>query len=75
MLDEIATEREISTYRIRLEALVERYAAGGRSLVAEHAQQCADVLICLLEEAPLSKRERIDYLIDRYEALWISCLS
>jgi hypothetical protein len=32
-------------------------------------------LTCLLEEAPLGKRERIDHLIDRYEALRISCLS
>jgi hypothetical protein len=40
MFDEIATEREISAYRIRLEALAERYAAGAQSLVAERTQQC-----------------------------------
>ena len=39
------------------------------------AKSLADDLICLLEEAPLGKRARIDHLIDRYEALRISCLS
>ena len=75
MFDEINTEYEIVTYRLKLLALSDRYAAGARALIALEAQQCADALICLLEEAPLSKREKIDYLIDRYEDLRICCLS
>jgi hypothetical protein len=75
MFDEAATEREVIAYRLKLLALADRYAAGARSLIAAEAQQCADALICLLEEAPLDKREKIDRLIDRYEALRSRCLS
>jgi hypothetical protein len=41
-------------------------------LIAAEAQNYADALTCLLEESPLGKREKIDYLIDRYEALRIN---
>jgi hypothetical protein len=75
MLDEIATEYEIVAYRLKLMVLADRYTAGARSLIAAEAQQCADALICLLEEAPPGMRERIDLLIDRYEALRIRCMS
>ena len=75
MFDDAQTEAELVSYRQKLLALVDRYAAGARSLVAVEAQQCSDALICLLEEAPLGRREEIDYLIDRYEALRIRCLS
>ena len=75
MFDEVDTEYEIVAYRLKLLALADRYAAGARSLIAVEAQQCADALICLLEEGPLGKRQKIDHLIDRYEALRISCMS
>ena len=75
MFDEINTEYEIVAYRLKLLALFDRYAAGARSLIAVEAQQYADALTCLLEEAPLTKREKIDYLIDRYEALRTRCLN
>jgi hypothetical protein len=75
MLDDLATEREIVAYRLKLLTLSDRYAAGARSVIAAEAQQCADALICLMEEAPLCKRATIDHLVDRYEALRISCLS
>lgn len=68
-----ATEREIAAYRLKLLTLSDRYAAGERSPIAVEAQQCGDALICLLDEAPLAKRIKIDHLIDRYEALRISC--
>ena len=73
MLDDIETEREVAGYRLKLLALVDRYETGARSLVAAEARECADALICLMEEAPLGKRASIDYLVDRYEALRISC--
>ena len=73
--DDAQTEAEIVSYRQTLLALIDRYAAGARSLVAVEAQQCSDALICLLEEAPLARRQEIDYLIDRYEALRLRCLS
>lgn len=60
---------EVAAYRLKLLALSDRFAAGERSTVAGEAQSCADALVCLLEEAPLSARPPIDYLIDRYEAL------
>jgi hypothetical protein len=72
MFGEIDTEYEIVAYRLKLLALSDRHAAGDRSLIAVEAQQCADALICLLKEAPLSKCERI---VNRYEALRISCPS
>lgn len=74
MFDEVDTEFEIAAYQLKLMALADRYAAGARSLIAHEAQNRADALTCLLEEAPLRKREKIDYLIDRYEALRIGCL-
>lgn len=75
MFSEINAEYEIAAYQLKLLALSDRYAAGARSLLALEAQRCADALTCLLEEVPLSKQARVDYLIDRYEALRIRCLS
>jgi len=75
MLDDADIERQIAAYRLKLVALADRHAAGARSLIAVEAQECADALICLLEEAPLGQRTRIDYLIDRYEALRVSCVN
>ncbi len=74
-LDAATTERELTAYRLKLIALSDRYAAGARTLIAEEAQACADALTCLLEEAPLHLRGKIDYLIDRYESLRIQCLN
>lgn len=75
IFNEAGPEYEVIVYELKLVALSDRYAAGARSLITAEAQQCADALTCLLEEAPLGMRERIDHLIDRYEALRISCLS
>ena len=62
-------DREVIGYRMKLVALSDRFAAGDRSAIAAEAQADADALVCLMEEAPLRKRSKIDYLIDRYEAL------
>lgn len=75
MLDDLSVEEEIASYRLRLLALGDRFRRGDRSAVGVEAQSLADDLICLLEEAPLEKRQRIDHLIDRYEALRINCLN
>jgi hypothetical protein len=75
MLSEAGTEYEVVVYEVKLVALSDRYAAGARSLITAEAQECAGALTCLLEEAPLGMRERIDHLIDRYEALRINSLS
>jgi len=75
MLEGPQVDREVIGYRMKLVALLDRYMAGERSLVAAEAQSNADALICLLEEAPLTKRAEIDYLIDRYEALRGMCSS
>lgn len=74
MFDDAHTQREIAAYQLRLLTLADRFGAGARSLIAVEAQQCADALTCLLEEAPLGKRAQIEYLIDRYETLRINCL-
>lgn len=75
MLDADHVDREVIGYRMKLVALADRFAAGERSAVAAEAQAHADALICLMEEAPLVKRRKIDHLIDRYEALRVSCAS
>ena len=75
MLNALKVEEEIAAYNLKLLALSARFQRGERAAVGVEAQSLADDLICLLEEAPLSKRERIDHLIDRYEALRINCLS
>jgi hypothetical protein len=69
MIPDDQVRREIIAYRLKLYALFARYTGGDRSTVAAEAQQHADELTCLMEEAPLSQRAAIDYLIDRYEAL------
>jgi hypothetical protein len=75
MLTAGQVDLQFTAYSVKLLALNDRFRRGERSAVAVEAQSLADDLICLLEEAPLEKRERIDHLIDRYEALRISCLS
>lgn len=75
VFDEIDTEYELAAYRLKLLALADRFAAGERTSVGGEAQHCADALICLLDEAPLGKREKVDHLMDRYEALRASCLA
>ena len=55
--------------------LSDRYGLGERTSLLAEAQKCGDALVCLMEEAPLGQRERIDYLIDRFESLRASCLS
>ena len=75
MFDAATTDREIIAYRLKLIALGNRYLAGERSTVRAEAQDCSDALICLMEEAPIEKRQTIDHLIDRFEALRISSLS
>jgi len=75
MLEGAQVDREIVGYRMKLVALLDRFVAGERSQIAIEAQVHADVLICLMEEAPLQKRAAIDYLIDRYESLRGSCAS
>lgn len=75
MLDATKVDEELVGYRMKLMALASRYEAGERSTIAAEAQDCGDALICLMEEAPVAKREAVDYLVDRYEALRISCSS
>ena len=75
MLEAAQVDREVIGYRMKLVALADRFAAGERSTIAAEAQAHADALVCLMEEAPLTKRRKIDYLIDRYEALRLNCLS
>jgi hypothetical protein len=75
MLTDEQVEWEIEAYDQKLLTLSERYMAGERSGMVAELQGHGDALICLLEEAPLSRRNRIDHLIDRYEALRISCMS
>lgn len=75
MLEPATIDRELIGYRMKLWALASRYDAGERSAVAVEAQDHADALVCLMEEAPLEKRAKIDGLIDRYEALRVSCSS
>lgn len=66
--------REITQYRASLMRLLSRFEIGERASVGIEAMALSDELICLLEEAPRSKRTEVDYLIDRFEALRISCL-
>jgi hypothetical protein len=66
-------DREVMVYRTKLIALLDRFMAGERSLIAIEAQAHADALVCLMEEAPLRKRAKIDHLIDRYESLRMNC--
>lgn len=75
MLEAATVDREVIGYRMKLVALLDRFMAGERSLIAIEAQAHADALICLMEEAPLRKRAKIDHLVDRYESLRISCAS
>jgi hypothetical protein len=75
MLEAAAVDREVMEYRTKLVALLDRFMAGERSLIALEAQAHADALICLMEEAPLPKRQKIDHLIDRYESLRSNCAS
>lgn len=74
-MDDATTRRELASYRLKLIALSDRYASGARTLIAKEAQDGADALTCLLEEAPLHLREKVDYLLDRYENLRIQCLN
>lgn len=73
MLEAAAIDREVMVYRTKLIELLDRFMAGERSLIAVEAQAHADALVCLMEEAPLPKRAKIDHLIDRYESLRIGC--
>jgi hypothetical protein len=75
MLTADQVEWEIAAYGEKLLKLSDRYGAGERSAMVAELQQNGDALICLLEEAPLEQRERVDNLIDRYESLRISCMS
>lgn len=75
MLTAATVEAEIEGYQEKLLQLSEAFAAGERSSIIRFAQYDADALTCMLEEAPLEQRPRIDYLIDRFEALRISCMS
>ena len=75
MMEAAWVDREVVGYRMKLVALLDRFMAGERSLIAIEAQAHADALICLMEESPLPKRAKIDHLIDRYESLRVSCLS
>jgi hypothetical protein len=68
-------DKEVVAYRLKLVALGNRFTAGERSTVEREAQSCADDLICLMEEAPLGKRAKIDVLIDKFEALRAACLN
>jgi hypothetical protein len=72
MLPAEQVDWEVVGYRLKLHALALRYETGERSLVVAEAQQHADALTCLMEESPIERREAINYLIDRYEALRIS---
>lgn len=74
MLDAGQVIAEITAYRLKLLAMTDRYTAGERSRLAGEAQEHADALVCLMEESPLEHRAEIDYLIDRYETLRISCM-
>ena len=69
MLEGATVDREVIGYRMKLFALLDRFIAGERSVIAREAQAHADALMCLMEEAPLQKRAKIDNLIDRYESL------
>lgn len=75
MLKWNAVDKEVVAYRLKLVALGNRYLDGERSTVEREAQACADALICLMEEAPVGKRSKIDYLVDRFETLRASCLN
>lgn len=72
MMEAAAVDREIIAYRMKLFALLDRFTAGERALIAMEAQAHADALICLMEEAPVEKRAKIDHLVDRYESLRIA---
>lgn len=75
MLARDVVNEEIAAFRNRLSDLLRRFHAGELTGVGIEAQAGADALMCLMEEAPLERREPIDYLIDRYEAPRGSCLS
>jgi len=75
MLSAEQVDWEIEAYDQKLLTLSERYMGGERSAMVAEVQGHGDALIGLLEEAPLSRRKRIDNLIDRFEALRISCMS
>ena len=67
-------DREIARYQTALMDLLSRFEIGERGGVGREATTLSDELICLLEEAPESRRVEVDYLIDRFEALRISSL-
>ena len=75
MLTAEQVEWEISAYNLKLLAMSDRYRAGERSIMVAELQRYGDELICLLEEAPLSRRNRIDALIDGFESLRTSCMN
>lgn len=75
MLNAEQVEWEISAYREKLVATSDRYQSGERANLVAELQRYGDALVCLMEEAPLDQRERIDTLIDRVEALRISCMN
>lgn len=75
MLKADEVESAIAEYRDKLLALRERFDAGERTTIELEAMAHGDALICLMEEAPLHQRRRIDYLIDRFESLRASCLN
>lgn len=75
MLDDAQARRELREYRNKLIELALRYGAGERSALVAEAQVCEDALTCLHEEVPEKRRERVAYLIDRFEALRQNCSS
>ena len=75
MLDEASVERELVVYEQTLMKFADRYALGERSDLTGELQACGDALVCLMEEVPIGRRQKIDDLIDRFEALRRSCLN
>jgi hypothetical protein len=75
MLDANQVEEEIADYRRQLGILIGLFGDGKRSQLIPRLRARGDELICLLEEAPLWQRGEIDLLIDKFEALRISCMS
>lgn len=58
-------DHELAAFRQSLEDLASRVATGDRPTF-EQVREEADMLVCLLEEAPDRRRTEIEYLLDRY---------
>lgn len=71
MLSAEAVEQCLEEGRDALVLLAELLAGGKRSSgeVFVRARAELDALVCLLDETPEARRDEVEYLIERYEAL------